>query len=598
MHRILMKTALLLVALAGVAGLGSAPLAQLFEVVNVTPTPNQPGVGWGITLSIQFTHPVNPSTIDNTSIQLVGAFTGRVPLNFSLSSDESRVTAYLSPSDPVRFSADESVEVRITRAVESAAGDTLETPWNYHLRTYTVHGTGYFEDHLTLVPGYGAVSVEAGDLNGDGLFDLATPHINGRLTIFLNTSPPEGRPLSFTEHTFWIGSSLSTVLLKDLDNDGLKDVIVADQDADLLRIGINLGDGTDYSWSTLPTCNHPQRLRSGDFDGDGNTDLVFPCQYDENLYVLLGDGLGGFEDPVVFPVLGGWAIDMEARDLDLDGDLDLVITNELSEELIVMRNGGPGLPLAERFSVTSTMPLTAALGIAVEDYDGDGRPDVAAGTLNNASVAVCRMLPGCRLADPVLYMTGWSHSHKLRAVVSLDYDGDGDHDLAVVNSDFSRWRLMNNDGSGVFSARSDDEAPERPILPLAGDFDGDGTVDIAIPGRVSGELRIFLGRQDPADIAENEPWSQEEPAAFTAGPNPFQDRVIFRLAGGASGRLEVYSPTGRLQTSFQVESRGGHPQQIVWDGRDQAGRDTPAGVYQVRLVTAEQVSVSNVIRMK
>lgn len=598
MHRILKMTALLWLAAAGAPALGAAAQAQSFEVVHVTPSPNQSGVGWGITLSIQFTHPVDPSTISNTSIQLVGAFTGRMPFNFSFSSDGSKVIASPSPFDSVRFSADEPVEVRITRGVESAGGDTLGTPWNYHLRTYTVPGTGQFEDHLTLSPGYGAVSVEAGDLNGDGLFDLACPHINGLLTIFLNTSPPEGRPLSYTEHSFWIGGSLSTVLLRDLDNDGLSDVIVADQQDDLLRIGINLGDGTAYSWTTLPTCNHPQRLRSGDFDGDGNTDLVFPCQYDENLYVLLGDGLGGFDAPAVFPVLGEWAIDMEARDLDLDGDLDFVITNELSEELIVMRNEGPDLPLAEMFTVTSTMPLTTALGIAVEDYDGDGRADVAVGTLTNASVAVCRMLPGCVLDDPVFYMTGWSHTHKLRAVVSLDYDGDGDHDIAVVNSDFSRWRLMNNDGSGVFSARSDDEAPERPILPLAADFDGDGTVDIAIPGRVSGLVDIFLGLQDPADIAENQPWSPDEPPAFTAGPNPFQDRVVFRLAGGASGRLEIYSPTGRLQTSFEVESRGGHPQQVVWDGRDHAGRDTPAGVYQVRLVSADRVSVANVIRMK
>lgn len=435
------------------------------------------------------------------------------------------------------------------------------------------------------------------DLNGDGRLDLACPHIIGLVSVYINTSPPEGRPLSFEEHELWIGDSFSTVLLKDVDNDGLKDLIAADQDDDLIRVGRNLGDGTAYDWSTIPTCNHPQRLRSGDFDGDGNTDLVYPCQYDENLQVLLGDGQGGFAGPVSFPVLGGWAIDMEARDLDLDGDLDFVITNELSEELMVMRNDGPGLPIEDQFTLTCTVPMTANFGIAVEDFDGDRRPDVAVATQDNATIAFCRMLPGCLLDDPVSFMTGWHPDHKLRAVVSLDYDADGDFDVAVTNSDFSRWRIMANDGTGQFAARPDRGTSDRPILPLAVDLDGDGTTDVAIPSRVAGAVDIFLGQQDPTGVPDDVPDTGAPTAAFAAGPNPFHDRVTFRMDAGVTGRLEIYGPTGRLQKSFDLHGDAGS-QLRVWDGRDRAGRDVPAGVYQVRLVTAEMVSVSNVIRLK
>lgn len=576
---------------------GPAPApAQSFAVEDVTPLINQSAVAWRPVLEITFNEPVRAASVSDSTIQLLGAQRGRVACGFAFSADSTQVSVTPLARSGNHFGADEPVEVRITRGVRSAAGDSLALPWNYHVRTLAIEATGGYDHHLQLDPGYGVVAVEGGHLNGDDKLDLIAPTIIGALSVFINTSPPEGRPLSYQRHDFWIGDSFSTVLLRDFDQDGLSDIAAADQGDDLIRIGINQGDGTSFSWSTLPTCNHPQRLRSGDFDGDGHTDLVFPCQYDENLYVLLGDGQGGFSEPGVYPVLGEWAIDMEARDLDLDGDLDFVVTNELSEELIVLCNNGPHQPLGERFTISDVLPLPAVLGIALEDYDGDRLPDVAAGTLDSARVAICRMLPDCQLADPVYIDTGWGAEDKLRALVSIDFDGDLDHDLAVVDSDAGRWRLLANDGTGAFAVYPQTWCPERPILPLAADLDQDGIVDLAIPGRVEGLVSLFLGIRAVTEVPGDE--DPVQVARLHAGPNPFRDQLYLTLPAGAEGRVEIFDVAGRLARRFPLAGEGAPTQLLRWDGRDHSGRPLPAGAYHVRLVTPDGVQATRVIRTR
>ena len=137
--------------------------------------------------------------------------------------------------------------------------------------------------------------------------------------------------------------------------------------------------------------------RSADYDGDGWPDLVKTNFIDDlpNLYRNNRDG--SFSESTVQAGLGkysqflGWGAGFV--DYDNDGWPDIFMVNghvypglksgEYRQRRILYRNGGAG-----KFSDVSTeagaavMEKTSARGLAVGDYDNDGRPDLLISNMN------------------------------------------------------------------------------------------------------------------------------------------------------------------------------------------------------------------------
>ncbi len=84
-----------------------------------------------------------------------------------------------------------------------------------------------------------------------------------------------------------------------------------------------------------------------------------------------------------------------------------------------------------------------------------------------------------------------------------------------------------------------------------------------------------------------------------AGPNPFVDAtaIRFSLARPGTARLEVFDPAGRHVALLASGPMSPGPHQAVWNGRDDAGRRTSAGVYLVRLQSGGQVRTTRVDRL-
>ena len=84
--------------------------------------------------------------------------------------------------------------------------------------------------------------------------------------------------------------------------------------------------------------------------------------------------------------------------------------------------------------------------------------------------------------------------------------------------------------------------------------------------------------------------------SVTATPNPFSGSVTLRVVGpkGTAARILVFNAAGRLVRTAWNGTLTGHAFAVRWDGRDDAGRDAPAGIYLVR---AEGTSGSVIGRM-
>ncbi len=84
-------------------------------------------------------------------------------------------------------------------------------------------------------------------------------------------------------------------------------------------------------------------------------------------------------------------------------------------------------------------------------------------------------------------------------------------------------------------------------------------------------------------------------------PNPFNPSTLVRLEmpdGGASARLAIYDPAGRLVRTLVDGFLPGGPRAVAWDGRDAHGRTVAGGVYICRLTSAGAVQARALLLLK
>ena len=154
---------------------------------------------------------------------------------------------------------------------------------------------------------------------------------------------------------------------------------------------------------------------------------------------------------------------------------------------------------------------TTSGGVAIFDYDGDGRPDVY--LLNGSTVAALEgkeKSPRAALYhnlgnwkfEDVTDKAGVANERWGCGVAVGDYDNDGRPDLYVTN--FGVSRLYHNNGNGTFSDVAEKLGVARrgwSTGPSWGDYDGDGRLDLFVPGYAE----IDLGNLPPSPSEAGKP---------------------------------------------------------------------------------------------
>jgi hypothetical protein len=127
-------------------------------------------------------------------------------------------------------------------------------------------------------------------------------------------------------------------------------------------------------------------------------------------------------------------------------------------------------------------------GVASADFNGDGKPDLAAANLDG-TITILTGQGGGKFSAPLHLRTG---AHELRGVIAADLNGDGKPDLATASPMDGKLLIYFNPGSGNFADATPLEGWTGVRALAAGDFDGDGITDLAAAGPGLG-LRHFCG---------------------------------------------------------------------------------------------------------
>jgi hypothetical protein len=217
----------------------------------------------------------------------------------------------------------------------------------------------------------------------------------------------------------------------------------------------------------------------GDLDGDGHLDVVLVKGRHWPLLdlVLMGDGAGGFEPARPVGGTPDRSYSGVLVDLDGDGDLDLVVSNDDPDPKIVHLNVGDG-----HFEVGSTfgLPEWSTRHIGIHHLDRDSLPDVVLANRTGDDSGfnyVCFGAPQGRFQDPCY---GFSRE-SATTITAADLNGDGSLDLIVPHRDGGQGHIYLNDGSGGFEDRAPFGPPDAEIRAAkAADFDADGILDLAV----------------------------------------------------------------------------------------------------------------------
>jgi hypothetical protein len=178
-------------------------------------------------------------------------------------------------------------------------------------------------------------------------------------------------------------------------------------------------------------------------------------------------------------------------DVNGDPDPDLVISNTGTNDVAVYF-GGPGGAFVDE---GPNIPVGAnPFEVVVRDFNTDGRPDFAVASCDSDSVTVQLRQPG----------GGWGPAPGSPVqvgdcpvgLVSEDFNSDGRPDLAAGNQSSSNVSVMLGTGAGGFTP--DDGSPirtEQGATALAsGDFDADSRPDLAVSNIGAQRVTILLNR--------------------------------------------------------------------------------------------------------
>ncbi len=333
------------------------------------------------------------------------------------------------------------------------------------------------------------------DLNGDGLSDVVVANKGpndgdneGSVLVLLG----DAGTLFKTGVSLKPGLNPRNLFAGDFNRDGKKDVAVLIwppscclQAAVTVLLGDGAGNLTATGTLTLVggsnVNGNPSPLAGGDFNGDGNTDVVVfgNGSPTSGAYVLLGNGAGGFAAPAFYPT-GGIDGQLATGDFNGDGRLDLAVAGGAAYS-VLLGDGQGG------FGPAVTTPLTFnAASIVAGDFNLDGKLDLV-----TASSSTVRLLSG----DGTGKFNGGPDNFILDQAYranSGDFNGDGKLDVAVTNTS-SAVSILLGDGAGGFAPAQHFGTGPGPVYFVVGDFDRDGKADLLTSDAGTDDLALLRG---------------------------------------------------------------------------------------------------------
>ncbi len=434
------------------------------------------------------------------------------------------------------------------------------------------------------------------DMDGDNDMDIvSSSRIEGKIAWWENLGQ-----LDFEYHQISnITYNAMGVVAMDIDADLDIDVVCTSQ-FNGVELWINNGS-QDFSRQILGNWNCPTYVDSADVNLDGMPDILVTCCENGSNRMGWIENLGNLNFSH-HEVMTNWhqANSIDAGDIDDDGDIDLIGTASGREvghgEIIIFYNDGNQLFTADTLYATTYRPSFAV----IRDLDLDGDKDVI------ATICILNQIIWFENIDNQFQnpeVIGYGMNRGLTLDVA-DFDNDNDMDVvsASINNDRIYWFENDEmDFTRNIIISSYDGAAD--VYPFDMDFDGD--IDILSTAQYAN--KVSLWENQLLTSAHENVIHEGGRSTIQNYPNPFNPNTtisfslnvenventelgIYNLKGQIVKKLSchpefiegwnnIIEDAPRPSTELRMTQAGSKRYFVIWNGTDNSNQSVSSGIY-------------------
>jgi hypothetical protein len=350
-----------------------------------------------------------------------------------------------------------------------------------------------FASHVDITVGNAPIAVAAGDFTNNGDQDLAVADdVNHTVTILLGNGAG-----GFTQGAVLTLSAPPTqIITGDFNGDGKPDLAVASSPGNSnvgTTVTVFLNEGSD-TWSlgqatTIETgvgTTEPIQIAAGNFNGDGNLDIVATEYSNSAIAFLGGTGTGTFATPVTYSVAAA-PTSITVGDFNGDGNEDVAVAE--GSEVAVLNGSGTGTFTAgSQTSITGT----GATAIATVFLSGDTKPDLAVGSSDGTVSLLTNGGSSFTVTSTAVAGGG------ITGLATADFNLDGLQDVAAVDGGTTFLpgaddvSVVTGATGGTNGGVTNFPTGSYPQGIAVADFNNDGKPDIAAVNEGAGTVSILL----------------------------------------------------------------------------------------------------------
>lgn len=346
--------------------------------------------------------------------------------------------------------------------------------------------------------------------------------------------------------------------LQDLNADGYEDIVLASTPGPSVLMNDGVGG---FALSATLTSAGVKDITLADVNGDASPDLVIATEH--GLEWSSNDGLGGFGPTQLVVPISDTCDFILSRDVDGDGDMDMLAVTTDHLQILLFRNTGGGAFGPREVVIEETF---VAGPLALEDLDGDGDLDLVYRGSNGTRWSPNDGTGAWGAAMPVSTGPYW-----ILADVDQDDDVDlvygtiGNPDLGGLGDGLLYWR--SNSGTGEFGSAQVFAANQSGNGPMAvADMDGDGDTDVIVTFWSHARIAWYENHvESPYRIEGTVFMDADLNGSYGSGDIPFPyapvsiTPMLSTVMSGASGTYTAFVDTG----SFVLESALPNPLWIL-----------------------------------